>query len=204
MVLAERMRRLGAAAPLTLSLALAGCGSGAGDFGNDVAKTVISGNTAGKSVVDTIDPKIFEREVACPPVSVQDGRYIVMRYKGRSQENNPEQLLYQANLEKWARRCARTAEGIKMTLGVSGRVTPGPAWEGGEIFLPIRVTLLNADGSESERGRKPKGQVYSVPVTLGAGAPSEQWALVEENILLPQDRSVKVEIALDEAGKGRQ
>lgn len=199
---ADWMRLPGAVAALTVSLALAGCGSGIGDMGNDVAKTVISGNAADKSAVDSIDPSIFERDVPCPPVSVEDGRYIVMRYK-RGSDNDPRALIYQANLEKWARKCRREADGVKMTLGVSGRITPGPAWEGGEILLPLRVTLIDTQ-DDSKTGRKPKPQVYSVPVTLGAGAPAEQWALVEENFVVPQDRSIKVEIALDESGKRRQ
>ena len=202
MTLAKRMRRPGTLAGLSLTLALAGCGSGIGDYGNDIAKTVISGNAADQSVIDTVDPRTFEREVACPPIAVEDGRYIVMRYKARN-ENNPEALLYQANLEKWARRCTRTADGVKMTLGVSGRVTPGPAWEGGELFLPIRMAFVGADEDDSKRGRKPRGQVYNVPVTLGAGAPAEQWALVEEGIAVPQNASVKAQIALDEPGKRR-
>lgn len=202
MTLAKRMRQPGTLAGLSLSLALAGCGGGIGDFGDDVAKTVISGNAADKSVVDTVDIRAFEREVPCPPISVEDGRYIVMRYKARN-DNNPEALLYQANLEKWARRCTRTAEGVKMSLGVSGRVTPGPAWEGGELFLPIRMAFVETGESDSKRGRKPKGQVFNVPVTLGAGAPAEQWALVEEGIAVPQNGSVKVQIALDEPGKRR-
>lgn len=185
-----------------LGLVVTACGA-AGEFGNDLAKTVISGNTANQSVVETVDPATFAREVPCPPVSVQDGRYIVMRY-ARGGEDDPTKLLYQANLERWARRCAREADGsVRMTLGVSGRVTPGPAWQGGEILLPIRVRLEGLEDTPP-RGRAPAGQVFNVPVTVGAGAPAEQWALVESSFVLPQDRSVKVEIALDDGARGRQ
>ncbi len=197
---AEWIARPGRMAVVALALAAAGCGGEVSSVGNDIAKTVISGNAAGKSVVDDIDPSIFAREVPCPPLQVEAGRYVSMHYQ-RGKDDDPTALLYQASLEKWARRCRRDGGEIRMTLGVSGRVTPGPAWQGGEIFLPIRVTLRDSD---SESKAKPQVTQLTVPVTLGAGAPAEQWALVEESFVVPQDRSVKVQIALDESGKRRQ
>jgi hypothetical protein len=78
-------------------------------------------------------------------------------------------------------------------------VTPGPAWPGGEILLPLRVSVTDTDAEKA----KPQVRQLSVPVTLGAGAPAEQWALVED-VALPQGGSSKVQIALDEKGNRRQ
>lgn len=199
---AEWIRLSGKVATLALGLVVAGCGGGeVSDVGNGIAKTVISGNMADKSVVDDIDPSIFVKDVPCPPLQVEAGRYFVMHYQ-RGKDDDPRALLYQASLEKWARRCRREGGEVKMTLGVSGRVTPGPAFQGGEIFLPIRVTYQNLD--EDNARAKPETRVLTVPVTLGAGAPAEQWALVEENFVVPQGRSIKVQIALDANAKRRQ
>lgn len=198
------MRRAGSVAAAVMVLALAGCGSDGGGSvfgGGDVGKTIVSGNAASQSAVD-VDPDIFRQDVPCPAVEVEDGGYIVMKSQ-RGKDDDPRALQYQANLEKWARKCRREGGEIKMTLGVSGRVTPGPAWEGGEIFLPIRATFVSLeDDADTRRGPKPT--VLTVPVTLGAGAPAEQWALVEQNLVVPQGGSVKLEIALDDGRNRRQ
>ena len=161
---ADWIRRTGPLASLALGLAVAACGTDIAGVSNDVAKTVISGNAAGKSVVEDINPETFRQEVPCPPLGVEPDRYLLM------------------------------------TVGVSGRVTPGPAWPGGEILLPLRISVSDTDAAKA----KPQVRQLSIPVTLGAGAPAEQWALVEENVSIPQGGSAKVQIALDEKGKRRQ
>ncbi len=196
---ADWIRRTGPLASLALGLAVAACGTDIGGVSNDVAKTVISGNAAGKSVVEDINPETFRQEVPCPPLGVEPDRYLLMTYD-RGKQDDPQGLRYQANIEKWARKCKRGADGgVVMTVGVSGRVTPGPAWPGGEIMLPLRVSVTDTTNDKA----KPQVRQLAVPVTLGAGAPAEQWALVED-VALPQGGSSKVQIALDETGKRRQ
>ena len=177
---------------LGLSVLTAGCGA-VGDFGGDAAKTIISGNAASQSAID-VDPQVFRQDVPCPSIEVEAGRYIVMSY-ARGREDDPRGLRYQASLEEWANQCVRTATGVGMTLGVSGRVTPGPEWTGGEIFLPLTL-IFEPVGDET---RKAESISFTVPVTLGQGAPAEQWALVEQGITLPQGGAVKAVIALGEA-----
>lgn len=197
---ADWIRRTGPLASLALGLAVAGCGGDISGVGDDVAKTVISGNASDKSVVEGINPDTFRREVPCPPLEVEPGHYLLMIHD-RGKDDDPKALRYQANIENWARRCVRDGgDGVLMTVGVSGRVTPGPAWQGGEVMLPIRLSIVNT----APDGPKPVVRQLSVPVTLGAGSPAEQWALVEENVAIPQTASTKVQIALDEKGKRRQ
>lgn len=196
---ADWIRRTGPLASLALGLAVAGCGTDIGGVSNDVAKTVISGNAAGKSVVEDIKPETFRQEVPCPPLGVEPDRYLLMTYD-RGKQDDPQGLRYQASIEKWARKCQRGADGgVVMTVGVSGRVTPGPVWPGGEILLPLRLSITDTGDAKA----KPQVRQLSVPVTLGAGAPAEQWALVED-VALPQSGSMKVQIALDEKGNRRQ
>ncbi|SDT92092.1 hypothetical protein [Stappia sp. ES.058] len=199
------MRRAGSVAAVVMALALAGCGSDGGGSvfgGGDVGKTIISGNASGKSAVD-VDPDVFRKDVPCPSLEVEDNGYIIMKSL-RGKDDDPRALQYQANLEKWARTCRREGGEVKMTLGVSGRVTPGPAWEGGEIFLPVRVTFVSNEAGDDTGRKRAKPTMLTVPVTLGAGAPAEQWALVEQNLVVPQTGSVKLEIALDDGRKRRQ
>ncbi|MBA4611993.1 hypothetical protein H1W37_10040 [Stappia taiwanensis] len=192
------MVRLGSSmAVLSLTLALAACGGDGLSLGGDVSKTIVSGNAAGKGVVD-VDPAIFAKEVPCPPLEVEAGNYLTANY-ARGKDNDPRGLRYQASLEKWARKCRREGGEVKMTLGVSGRVTPGPAWKGGEILLPIRVTYAPL----SDEGGKSEVKMFTVPVTVGEGAPAEQWALVEQGLVIPQDRSIKVQIALTDKKRRR-
>ncbi|WP_051242893.1 hypothetical protein [Stappia stellulata] len=199
------MRGAGSVAAVFMALVLAGCGSDGGGSvfgGGDVGKTIVSGNAASRSAVD-VNPDVFRQDVPCPAIEVEDNGYIVTKSL-RGKDDDPRALEYQASLEKWARKCRREGGEVKMTLGVSGRVTPGPAWKGGEIFLPIRATFVSLDDAGDGKRRKPAATTLTVPVTLGAGAPAEQWALVEQNLVVPQSGSVKLEIALDDGRKRRQ
>ena len=170
---------------------LAGCGSGAGN----VAGNIISG---GQEPIE-VSPETFAPPVPCPPMQLQSNTFLIMKY-ARGKDNDPEGLLYQATVEDWANTCTQEAGGgRRMKLGFSGDVTPGPAWKGGEVVLPLRVAIVPG-GSEA----KPlSSEVLQIPVTLGAGAPSEQWTLVENKFTIPASESVKVVFGFDEGRRRR-
>ncbi|WP_428687997.1 hypothetical protein [Roseibium sp.] len=166
--------------------ALAGCGGGA----DGVTGKIISG---GQKPIE-ISPETFAAPVPCPPLQLKTNTYLISNYV-RGKQDEPEGLLYQATIEDWAVTCTNEADGgRRMKLGFSGDVTPGPAWKGGEVVLPLRVAVVPG-------GDKPKplsSEVLTVPVTLGAGAPSEKWTLIEEKFTIPAGASVKVVFGFDE------
>ncbi len=165
--------------------ALGGCG-GAGN----VAGTVISG---GRAPIE-VSPETFAPPVPCPALELKSKTYLIRKFV-RGKQDTREGLLYQATIEDWSNTCTQEPDGgRRMKVGFSGDVTPGPAWKGGEIILPIRVALVPG-GS----GAKPlSSEVISVPVTVGSDSPSETWTLIENKFVIPAGSSVKVVFGFDE------
>lgn len=165
---------------------LAGCGGGA----DSLAGKVISG---GQEPIE-ISPATFAPPVACPPMELKSNTFLIRNYE-RGKQDESEGLLYQATVEDWANSCTQEADGARrMKVGLSGDVTPGPAWKGGEVKLPLRVAVVPG-GS----GAEPiSSEVLTVPVTLNPGAPAEKWTLIEDKFTIPQGASVKVVFGFDE------
>ncbi|MBA5778401.1 hypothetical protein H2509_14825 [Stappia sp. F7233] len=165
--------------------------------GEGIGKQIVTGGGAGKSVAD-VSPDAFVAPPWCPPISVERNKFLVMNYE-RGKDGDASALIYQASIEKWAVGCKRVNGQTQVTVGVSGRITPGPVWKGGEVLLPVHVNLIESGEAEAED--KKTENVFTVPVTLGEGAPAELWNLVESSITIPPDARPKITIALDEAGK---
>ncbi|MEP4029863.1 hypothetical protein [Roseibium polysiphoniae] len=153
--------------------------------------------TSGKGPIE-VNPDAFVADVYCPPIQLQTGTHLIMKF-ARRKEETPENLLYQATVEEWARECAREGtDQTRIKIGLSGDVTPGPAWSGGEVLLPVRVAVIPS-GSDA----KPLySEIVSVPVTVGAGAPSEAWTLIESKFTVPRNQEMKIVVGFDE-GKRR-
>ncbi|MES0809610.1 hypothetical protein ABLO27_09025 [Roseibium sp. SCPC15] len=166
--------------------ALAGCGGGA----EGVAGKIISG---GQEPIE-VSAATFAPPVPCPPMELQSNTYLIRKFV-RGKEDQQEGLLYQATVEDWANTCTQAAGGGRqMKLGFSGDVTPGPAWKGGEIVLPLRVAVIPG-GSEA----KPlSSEILKIPVTVGSDSPTEKWTLVENKFSVPPNESVKVVFGFDE------
>ncbi|GGB52228.1 hypothetical protein GCM10011316_25290 [Roseibium aquae] len=147
-----------------------------------------------------MDASAFAAQVYCPPIRMQGNTTFIREYQ-RGKENDPSALLYQLTIQDWARSC--TGEGASDTrikVGVSGGVTPGPAWKGGEVIVPIRVAVL----SETE-GEKPYySEMFNIPVTIGEGAPSETWALIEDKFIVPRNVAADIRFGFDEGPRRRR
>lgn len=165
---------------------LAGCGGGA----DSVAGKIISG---GQEPIE-VSPATFAPPVPCPPLELKSNTFLIRNYE-RGKQDESEGLLYQATVEDWANSCTQEADGgRRMKIGLSGDVTPGPAWKGGEVKLPLRVSVVPG-GS----GAEPlSSEVLTVPVTLTEGAPAEKWTLIEDKFTIPQGASVKVVFGFEE------
>lgn len=175
--------------------------TGAASSGSSSGSGGIVGSilTSGQGPIE-VNPDAFAAEVYCPPIKPRPNTYLIMKYE-RGHEDEPKHLLYQATLEEWARECSREgATQTRIKLGLSGNVTPGPAWKGGEILLPVRVAILPAGESD-----KPlQSDLISVPVTVGQGAPAEGWTLLENKYVVQRDAEMVVVFGFDEGGKKRR
>ncbi|WP_299480370.1 hypothetical protein [uncultured Roseibium sp.] len=168
------------------SVMLAGCGGGS----DSIAAKIITG---GQEPIE-VSPETFAPPVACPPMELRSNTFLIRNYV-RGKQDESEGLLYQATIEDWANSCTREGNGQRrMKVGFSGDVTPGPAWKGGEVTLPLRVAIVPG-GSDAE---PLSSDLLTIPVTLTEGAPAEKWTLVEEKFTIPQGASVKVVFGFDE------
>lgn len=169
-----------------LAAALGGCGGGA----DGVAGKIITG---GQEPIE-ISPETFAPPVPCPPMQLKSTTYLLMKYV-RGKDNDPQGLLYQATIEDWANTCTQEPDGSRrVKVGLSGDVTTGPAWKGGEVVLPLRVAIVS-----SEDGAKPiSSDLIKIPVTVGAGAPSETWTLIENKFIVPAGQGAKIVFGFDE------
>lgn len=165
---------------------LAGCGGA-----SNVAETVISG---GREPIQ-VSPDTFAPPVPCPPMELKSNTFLIRKYE-RGKDNQRDALLYQATIEDWANSCTREGtDQRRIKLGFSGDVTPGPAWKGGEVVLPLRVAVITS----SDPSVKPTvSEILPVPVTLSDGGPAEKWTLIEEKFVIDQSRSAKIVFGFDE------
>ncbi|NVK36082.1 MAG: hypothetical protein HWE23_16480 [Rhodobacteraceae bacterium] len=149
--------------------------------------------TGGRTPID-VDPDAFAADIYCPRIELLPGTHLIQVYNKRN-DPNPTNLQYQAAVDEWARSCRR--EGVDQTrikIGVSGNVTPGPAWPGGEVKLPLRVAIVTG-----EPGDEPiSSQIVSIPVNIGAGAAAQPWTFIDENFVVPRDRVMKIVVGFDD------
>ncbi|MEP3048583.1 MAG: hypothetical protein ABJL55_14700 [Roseibium sp.] len=167
------------------ALMLGGCGGADG-----IAGKVISG---GQEPIE-ISPETFAAPVSCPPMRLKTNTYLIRKFE-RGKEDEADALLYQATLKDWANTCSREGTGQRrIKLGFSGSVTPGPAWKGGEIVLPLRVEVLPV-----EDGEKPiVSELLQIPVSLGAGSPKEDWTLIENKYVIEQNQGASISFGFEE------
>lgn len=141
-----------------------------------------------------ISPETFAPPVPCPPMQLQSNTYLIRKYQ-RGKENEQDHLLYQATVEDWANTCtAEAGNQRRIKMGFSGDVTPGPAWKGGDVVLPLRVAIIPG-GPDA----KPlESEIFKVPVSLPAGSATEKWTLIDSKFAVAQSDSVKIVFGFDE------
>lgn len=172
----------------------AGGGNGTSNDGGFIAKVT----TSGKGPIE-VKPDTFAAPIYCPPIQLQSNTYLIMKFE-RGREDDPAGLLYQATIEEWARSCATDGNAqTRIKLGLSGNVTPGPAWKGGEVVLPLRVAIIPSGGEETI-----SSEILNVPVTVGEGAPSEAWTLIEDKFVVTRNQEMKVVFGFDEGKRSRR
>lgn len=173
-----------------------GNASGSGGSTRGVVTNVIS---AGQEPIK-VDPNAFLVDVYCPPIQMRPNTHYIAQFK-RGMEDDPAGLLYQATIKEWARSCSRVGTdqtGIK--IGISGRATPGPAWEGGDVKLPVRVALLPGRGEPEPL----ESELLTITVNIPAGTPSETWTFVEEKFTVPRNEDMKIVFGFDEGENKRR
>lgn len=163
-------------------------GSAAGS--DSWAKRIVTG---GRTPIQ-VDQEAFASDIYCPRIELLPGTHLIQNYNSRT-EPNPSNLRFQATVDEWARSCRREGtDQTRIKIGVSGAVTPGPAWEGGAITLPLRVAIVSG-----QEGDEPlSSQIVPVSVNVAAGAPAQAWSFVDESFVVPRNRIMKVVVGFDD------
>jgi hypothetical protein len=163
---------------------LAGCTSTnmTGMFKSDTKKDEAPADTANKPVVV---------QGACPLVFLREGTAVYTQYakvaKKRKKNDpaaqpddpkDPDNVVVQATLDQTTRQCFQTAQGLRITVVVHGRLVLGPAGKPGSSFnLPIRVAATDGDQTLYS-------ELTQYPVALGPGQSTMQFVFTKENVAL--------------------
>ncbi len=172
---------------------LVGCASTGGGGGGGISN-LFGGRSNSAQELD-FDPDVFLRPGYCPPVDIRIGAETLRVYV-RGQEENQDQIRYQASIGKTARECSMPAAGtMAVKLGVGGRVVAGPKGGPGSVELPLRVAVIR----QSDNGGL-FTELFRVPVALAAPSYSANFSQVINQIsfpLGPDDHDLIVYVGFD-------
>lgn len=135
--------------------------------------------------------------LTCPDVSVRDGTDAVRIYNGAESSNN---VRYEYALGDVARKCAPAGGDITLKVGVEGRVLLGPVGAPGTFNVPVRIVVIRSTTQDAAFTK-----LYTVPVTIPAGATSAPFRFVAENLAVPfvskrGNIDYTIEVGFDSAG----
>lgn len=184
---------LSRAAALLLPLALAGCGAASeGIGGNFSASKLLSGTMSGPK---EMDPALYAATPVCPDIEVRDGTEFMPIFEPGKQ-NDFEAVRFQASVQRVARDCEEAVGGgVKVRVGVAGRVLAGRSAATGTVTVPVRVAVKVGENV-----------VYSkltpTQVTVQAPDYSALYSVVDDGIVLsiPDSQAATIYVGLD--GKG--
>ena len=174
---------------LGLALALAGCQSG-----DRLGALNIGGGGQGQATErETVTAE--ELTAYCPAV-VQDERATVWNSYQRGGDGDATKLLFRAAITDTTRSCTYAGGMTSMTIGLAGRVIPGPAGTSGTVRLPLRITVYQ-DTAEIHSQR------FDHEVAIADTAGATQFIVVDRNFSMPNptSRNVRVVVGFAEAPK---
>ena len=179
---------------LAVAVGLGGILAGCASSDSDVAQTLVTGGNQAEGI--TAD--YFKRPEFCPRVEIRPGTGRFVDYE-RGHEFESSFIRYQAIMNKTARECASTADGLSIKVGIAGRVVSGPKGGPGSVTLPIRavVAMGNGDVLYSE--------LFKVPVTIEPTELNRSFSKVIQQIavpLEPSERNVIIYVGFDEGSTG--
>ena len=138
------MRVAAVAAGLSLTLALAGCGSSGSSslfssspldmFKSSPKVTTVDTTNAAASLIDT--------DYDCPEVRVRNGAATLLIGSGNSGDPGALDVRYQGSITRLARECRLSGNTMIMKVGIEGRVVTGPAGAAGTVDVPIRLAVV--------------------------------------------------------------
>jgi hypothetical protein len=113
----------------------------------------------------------------CPPIKVRPGSEALFSYGG-GEVGNPNDLSFQAVIDKQSRNCVVSDGKISIKMGVVGRLLLGPSGNVNNVTVPLRFAIeRDSVALFSEK--------YDIPVTVTPPNQSEEFVKVVENVDIP-------------------
>jgi len=193
------------AAMLSLSLALAGCGSSSSNLFSSSALDLFS--TSSKASGDAQAADGSAPDIECPGVMVRTGAATLM-IGSKPGEGEPSalDLRYQATIIRTARECQVNSGIMTIKVGIEGRVIIGPAGGPGSIDVPLRLAVV-------QEGVNPKtivSRFASVQVSVANAVDRVPFVHVDPEISFPLPQPLSdidayvVYVGFDPAGAQQQ
>lgn len=186
-----RSKRAGLSA-LGLALALAGCQSG-----DTLGALNIGGGGGEQRQPPAGQETITVQELLayCPAISLSADKAVLNSYQ-RGGDGDATKLVYRAGITDTTRSCNYGVGTMAMTIGIAGRVIPGPAGTTGPVRLPIRVAVYQ-DTAEIYSQR------FEHEVMVGDTVGATQFMFVDKSFSMPNptSRNVRVIVGFDEAAR---
>lgn len=175
--------------------AVSGCQSGGSGGGG------ILGFGGGEKQPQAVpEGKVLASELRayCPRIIVKEETGSINHY-ARGGEGDPAKLAYQASIAESTRSCDRSTGMLVMNVAVAGRVVPGPAGAPGSVTLPIKISVVRADGEVLY------SQVHQRQVAL-SGNQAQQFLFNDSNVVvpIPANNSLQVFAGFDTGPAGKK
>ena len=187
-----RLKSAGLAAA-GLALALSGCQSG------DTLGALNIGGGQNQSQPPAGQETITAAELMayCPEVTASAKNAVLNSYQ-RGGDGDATKLVYRAAITDATRSCTYGGGMTSMTIGLAGRVIPGPMGAAGTVRLPISITVYQ-DTAQIHSQR------FDHEVAIADVAGATQFIAVDKNFSMPNptSRNVRVIIGFEEAPKAR-
>lgn len=180
------------AAALALPLFLAGCGATEGIGGNFSPSKLISGTISGPK---EMDPAVYAATPVCPEALVRDGTEFMPVFEP-GKAGNVDAVRFQASVQRVARDCDNAIDGgIKVRVGVAGRVLAGKSAATGTMTVPVRVAVTAGD-------KVLYSKLITTQVSVQAPDYSALFSIVDDGITLSVAESQAATIYVGLDGKG--
>lgn len=187
-----RARILLAPAALLAVLALSGCGTSDSIGSSFSPMKALSGTLSDPK---PIDPAVFAATPVCPEAMVRDGTEFMPIFEA-GKTGNLDAVRFQASVQRVARDCEEAiGGGIKVRVGVAGRVLSGKSAATGTVTIPVRVAVTAGD-------KVLYSKLTTTQVTVQAPDYSGLFSIVDDGITLSVAESQAVTIYVGLDGKG--
>ncbi len=155
---------------MALLLGVSGCNSTNGAAGLDAGLTPAP--QAATEVVKSSDLEGF-----CPQVVLREGTAVTTLYE-KGGDGDANRVVYQGSISDVTRACTRGPDGVSITVGVAGKVVPGPKASGDPKSLPIRVAIVQGESVLYS-------ELHQFQVTVVAGQPATQFVFSDPKPVVP-------------------